>query len=140
MEKISNGEKMEVKTRVFVYGSLLTGLGNHGCLKGQALEGEAKTADKYTMVSLGGFPGLYEDGQTAIVGETYLVNAEGMRRLNMLEGVNESSPERGLYRREDIQLDDGSLAIGYIYNGNCREIVESGDWKQYRNANYRMVF
>lgn len=140
MEKVSKDEKMEIKTRVFVYGSLLSGLGNHACLEGQELEGGATTADKYTMVSLGGFPGLYEDGETSIVGETYLVNSEGMTRLNGLEGVNENNPKSGLYRREDIHLDDGSLAVGYIYNGNCEEVVESGDWKQYRAANRRMVY
>jgi gamma-glutamylcyclotransferase (GGCT)/AIG2-like uncharacterized protein YtfP len=140
MEKILKEETMEEKTRIFVYGSLLKGLGNHGCLDGQQLEGVACTEAEYTMVSLGGFPGLHEDGETAIVGETYLVDAAGMVRVNRLEGVNEEHPESGLYRREDIHLDDGSVAVGYIYNGDRGDVVESGDWRQYRANNRRMVY
>lgn len=139
MEKILNGEKIVKKTRVFVYGSLLTGLHNHGRLEGQELEGAAKTASKYTLLDLRAFPGLHENGKDSVAGETYLVDEEGMRKLNMLEGVDESEPHRGLYRREDIQLDDGSLAVGYIYNGKSNSIVEGGDWKSFLNAGEKAV-
>ena len=142
---------MSEKTRIFVYGSLLEGLGNHGFLVDQELVSEATTKASYTLIDLGSFPGLLEGGNTAVKGELYDVTESGMRRVNGLEGVDEDYPKRGLYRRENIEMDDGSVAIGYIYNNRTvglsrfeindmseedeeEEItgkVDSGNWREY---------
>ena len=62
--------------RVFVYGTLLSGFGNHArLLAGRSkMIGEAQTYAEYTMVSLGGFPGVIEGGDTSIQGEVYEVD------------------------------------------------------------------
>ncbi|MFQ5352882.1 MAG: gamma-glutamylcyclotransferase [Candidatus Binatia bacterium] len=127
-------------TRVFVYGSLLQGFGNHVLLHGATCLGEATTAPEFTMVSLGVFPGVYLDGDTTIQGEVYEVDEAQEARLNGLEGVDHDCPERGLYRREfiDVNLEGyGKVnVLIYIYNGSRwrsdDEIVESGSWRQYR--------
>ena len=69
-------------TLVFVYGTLKRGLSNHGWLRGQTFEGEARTVPRYRMFDLGGYPGmvLADEGEGgAIEGEVWAVDEEGLR-------------------------------------------------------------
>jgi len=121
-------------TKVFVYGSLLKGFGNHCLLEDAVFVGEATTKPEFTMVSLGAFPGVFLDGETPLQGEVYEVDTEQEDRLNGLEGVYKADPTQGLYRREFITLEDGTEDILiYIYNGSYRDdaVVESGSWRQH---------
>jgi len=88
------------------------------------------------MISLGGFPGLLEGGDTAIKGEVYEVNPEGMVRLDMLEGCDPRDPDRGMYGRLAIVLEDGREVMTYRYNteGHDREPISSGDWRAYSSS------
>ena len=80
---------------VFVYGSLMRGLCNHGVLEG-AGGGDSATLCSLDleMVSLGAFPALVqrkephsrEGASPRILGEVYRVSDEGLRDLDMLEG------------------------------------------------------
>jgi gamma-glutamylaminecyclotransferase len=74
--------------RVFVYGSLKSGFGNHGVLKGATFVEDAQLDGGYKMVSLGGFPGVIQvDDQEAVIsGEVYEVDGSGLAALDMLEG------------------------------------------------------
>ena len=98
---------------VFVYGSLLSGLGNHAILteRGARKIGNAKTAARYTMISLGAFPGVTPVGTDAIVGEVYSVTDEGLAALDKLEG----HPE--FYRRQmhDVAYGNGRKARAWCY-------------------------
>lgn len=71
---------------VFVYGTLKKGYGNHSVIKAAGGEFVKTFTTKpiYTMISLGGFPGVIEKGNTAISGEIYRVN--NMKPLDNLEG------------------------------------------------------
>lgn len=71
---------------VFVYGTLKKGFGNHRLLINQEFKGHHVTSPEYTMVSLGGFPGVIQDGRTSITGEVYSVTEEAMKSLDRLEG------------------------------------------------------
>ncbi len=105
-----------MKTRVFVYGTLKTGLSNHGWLRGQTLLGQAMTEPRYRMFDLGGYPGMVEcaDG-LSIEGEVWEVDEAGLARLNVLEGVAE-----GEYALDVIALKGdwaGREVLGYLYLG-----------------------
>jgi gamma-glutamylcyclotransferase (GGCT)/AIG2-like uncharacterized protein YtfP len=117
---------------VFVYGSLLSGLGNHGLLQrhdARAL-GNGRTADAFTMISLGAFPGVIEKGDTAIEGELYEVDDDGVAGLDMLEGNG------SFYTREQKLIrTDGGTVVAWIYLLPPRyleereDVVASGNWR-----------
>lgn len=125
-ESISDGILPEKTELVFVYGSLLSGLGNNRVLGDSLCQGLA-TIEGYRMVSLGAFPGLVY-GDEVSQGELYSVTAGTMARLDMLEGDGE------FYTRE---LTDTALGKAWVYvlplerYGNHNP-VPSGDWKQYK--------
>ena len=124
-------------TRVFVYGTLLQGFGNNRLLRGQEFLGTAETEGEFTLLSLTGFPGLMEGGETAIKGEVYEVDDECLVWLDFLEGVNPKNPEGGLYRRLDVVLADGQEVVTYCINreegDGDFDSIESGDWREYVN-------
>ena len=125
--------------RIFVYGSLRAGFGNHRLLKDSRYIGEAVTAPQYTMLHLGGFPGVVADGQTSIVGEVYEVDHDTLRLLDRLEG------HPNFYARTPIEvarvgntdIDLGPEAIDaevyllpqqWVEDGR-NPIIAGGDWK-----------
>ena len=115
-------------TLVGVYGSLLAGLGNHRVLHGAEFVGPDSLPPEYGMVSLGGFPGVFKDGDSPIVLELYLVDADGLIRLDRLEGNG------SFYTREEVRTDGNALPWVYLlpkagYKDN--ETVASGDWKAF---------
>ena len=75
------------KRIIFVYGTLKKGLGNHRVLEGATYLGTASTEPTFTLLHLGGFPGIIRGGETAVQGELYLVTSQTMMdRLDRLEG------------------------------------------------------
>lgn len=122
-------------TKIFVYGTLLRDQGNWSwALQDQTFICEAETEPEYTMISLGGFPGVLEGGETSIKGEVFEVDDERMPSIDNLEGVNHDKPEDGMYRAEVITLTDGTEALIYIYNSEGRrrcEEIESGSWLEH---------
>lgn len=76
--------------KVFVYGSLKRGFGNHGLLEGSKYVGTTETVyHNFRMHPLlGSFPAVTActDDGFAIVGELYEVNLVTLKRLDMLEG------------------------------------------------------
>ena len=112
--------------RVFVYGSLLSGLHNH-----QAFLGSCKKladAEIYgEMFSLGSFPAVIS-GKDVIKGEVYLLSPEQVKRLDFLE----SHPM--WYRRTRVDSTVGEVQT-YLYVDE-EELIEyprvnSGDWRAY---------
>jgi len=122
---------MANKNLCAVYGSLRKGLGNHGLIANSNFVGETISEDKYTMFSLGYFPGIVEDGETNIVLEVYEVDADTELRLDRLEGYVESNPERSFYIKKKINTEFGEAFI-YIYNGRpSAKVVEDGNWTKF---------
>lgn len=127
---------------VAVYGSLLTGLHNHSVMKDAqgVLVGEDTTYPDYQMVSLGGFPGLFDVGQGKGIGikiEVYEVPESGLKGpLDWLEGYSEDDERGSMYIRKKINTSYGESWI-YLYNSRSEidafkdRVVTSGDWKSY---------
>lgn len=112
---------------VFVYGSLLTGLGNHRLMEGGEFITDGEVHDA-AMYSLGGFPGVVH-GVGTIKGELWEVSAAQEVALDRLEG------HPTFYKREPVTVhtDTGEhTAWMYIYQGDVRSMprVDSGSWRK----------
>lgn len=125
--------------KIFVYGTLLSGFGNHKRL----LENKSTylgTAEiKGKMFSMGGFPGVTE-GEDDIHGEVYEVNDEVLKSLDRLEG------HPNFYKRTQVELTSDwegyevevyicqhiPKGAPYISHGSWRKYVEesSKDWRK----------
>ena len=116
-------------TRVFVYGTLLQGEGNHDLLAGAELVGPARTLPRFTLHDLGAFPGLVQGGSDAVLGEVYLVGRDTLARLDRLEG------HPRFYRRVPVALEDGTSVETYVLPrervASC-PVIRSGSWRAHR--------
>lgn len=119
------------KIKIFVYGTLLEGYGNHRHFLSNAEKlGEYQTDPKFTMISLGGFPGLMEGGKTSIQGEVYEVTEEEFKNVDRLEGYNAHNPTTGLYNRIQIPTEYGNAWVYIINRSSDRyPIITNGSWK-----------
>ncbi|HEY6558391.1 MAG TPA: gamma-glutamylcyclotransferase family protein [Polyangiaceae bacterium] len=114
-------------TRLFVYGSLLSGERDHPLLSGAEHLGLASTAPEYYLVELNGFPALVHGGKLCVVGECYRADAALLRRLD----VHKQHPV--LFQRQRLRLADGELAYTYMMTleqVRGRRRLKSGDWRQ----------
>jgi gamma-glutamylcyclotransferase (GGCT)/AIG2-like uncharacterized protein YtfP len=124
-------------TKIFVYGSLLRGFGNWSwALRDQTFIGTAETLPEYEMISLGGFPGVLSNGNTAIQGEVFEVDDARLRQIDTLEGADRTHPMRGMYRAVEITLADGTEVWTYLYNSGDganpgSRHIPSGSWREY---------
>lgn len=115
-------------TRVFVYGTLLSGEPNHRLLRGARLIGPARTQPRFTLFDYGPFPALAARGKHAVEGEVYEVDALMLAALDRLEG------HPRFYERTSIALDGAGRVEAYLFpKGRLagRPIIESGCWRRY---------
>jgi gamma-glutamylcyclotransferase (GGCT)/AIG2-like uncharacterized protein YtfP len=117
-----------------VYGTLREGWGNNRLLQNEGVEllGQMRTPASYNMYSLGGFPGVAENGNTAILVEIYRVtNKSVISRVNALEGYSGvRGSDENWYDTCDVETEWG-LANMFTMNGlNGRgsSVITSGDW------------
>jgi len=95
-------------TKICVYGSLLSDLGNHGVLRDSKLIKKETIQAPYFMVSLGGFPGLIPDRQKTnhkIVVEIYSVTNDIYKSVERLEGFPH------FYQKATVSTTEGQLEI-----------------------------
>ncbi len=120
---------MTATTRVFVYGSLLSGEPNHRILAGARRVGAGRTAARFALHDLGAYPAMIDGGAHAIAGEVYDVDPKTLARLDVLEG------HPRYYRRTAITLADGSSAETYLLTPaqvEGRPLIASGNWRERR--------
>lgn len=112
-------------TRVFVYGTLRRGEYNHHYLSSATYVGQTRTEPSFTLVDLGGYPGLLLEGSTPVVGELYDVDVTTLARLDLLE----EAPE--VYRRQWLHLNAEVSAMVYVIPKRFTHqapVLVSGDW------------
>jgi gamma-glutamylcyclotransferase (GGCT)/AIG2-like uncharacterized protein YtfP len=117
--------------KLFVYGTLLSGEGNHRRLSASRLLGAQRTEPRYTLISLGRFPALLEGGDTSVSGEVYEVDALTLAALDQLEG------HPHFYRRTSLALLGGESVQGYVLArvlNATYPLIPGGDWREYRCA------
>jgi gamma-glutamylcyclotransferase (GGCT)/AIG2-like uncharacterized protein YtfP len=112
-------------TRLFLYGTLMSGERSHGRLRGSPCLGPARTIAAYTLFHLGAYPAMAGGGETAIQGELYEVDAALLAELDAFEGVPD------LYERVAVRLEDGE-AQGYAMRREQlagRPVIAGGAWR-----------
>ena len=106
-----------------VYGTLKAGFGNHRLLAKSEFVAKVTTKPDFTMVSLGGFPGVIEGGDTPILGELYKVPPECHVNLDRLEGYPD------FYGKTEVETEHGSATM-YVLDEKYLSYnhVENGEW------------
>lgn len=127
---------MPVISKLFVYGSLMSGLGLHGALRKSSRVGfdlNPKVRG-YQLVDLGAFPGAIPGAETQFVlGELYAVTNDVLRELDAVEGVPT------FYERIQVRA-DGHAAWMYVLSkeflqfNTPKQRVPGGDWRKYHAA------
>jgi gamma-glutamylcyclotransferase (GGCT)/AIG2-like uncharacterized protein YtfP len=124
--------------RVFVYGTLKSGIHNHRLLAHAKFIGYAITDQAYHMVA-GGFPIVLEGGDYAVKGEVYEVDDATLRYLDYLEGYRDEDNPANMYDRRSIVVQVWTGAAlenqrASIYIGNNKRGV--GDsWPEWTVTN-----
>jgi gamma-glutamylcyclotransferase (GGCT)/AIG2-like uncharacterized protein YtfP len=119
---------------LFVNGTLMRGLALHGNLSGARFLGEARTAPRYRLFSIGDrHPGMFEveAGGVSVAGELYDLPADVWARV-------EAGEPPGLYKGP-VHLDDGRVVDGILFprelaEGRHAEISRFGGWREYMAA------
>ena len=113
-------------SRVFVYGTLKSGFSAHQLLQAARFV-DGQFALNCALDDQGSFPGMVFEAGNRVWGEVYEVDDDTLQSLDHYEGV-----AHGLYRREEVELYDGSKALAYLFNRDHsgRPKVESGVWDE----------
>lgn len=128
--------KEENKNLIAVYGSLRRTLGNHRLIENSNYLGTFNTEPVFSLYSLGGFPGLKENGNTSVMMEVYEVDDQTARSVDALEGYSPNRPAT-FYDKIQIETPFGQAGV-YIYVSNIPENkkVKSGDWVSFIKEKY----
>lgn len=113
---IKRKEEKYMKYKIFVYGTLMSGMNNHHYLENSKYLGNCEI-EGYEMYHLRYYPGIIE-GKGRIKGEVYEIDEETLHLIDFLEG------EGSLYIRKEIETEYGITYI-YVYNkciDNCNKI------------------
>ena len=113
-------------SRFFCYGTLRRGCSAHDLLQGSPFLGTITTQPHYHLYRVGPFPGMVIGDETGgVQGELFEVSDA------VLGIVDQYENEPYLFRRELIDLSDGSQAWAYLYARPMRHPVEikDGVWK-----------
>ena len=116
-------------SKLFIYGTLKKGYRAHHFLEehNAVFLEEAATHPRYHLFKLGWYPGMVIDEEFygVVHGELYEVTEDCLEHLDMYEGAPH------LFRREEIELEDGSKAISYLYmmETGAPNWIENGVWE-----------
>ena len=119
--------QVDMRADLFVYGTLRQSEQAHELLGPDAvLIRDAITLPNYTLYRIDWYPGLVEEGTTAVKGELWSIQSARWAYLDEYEDVPVD------YVRKKITLVGGVSAYAYIYVGSLHEAVllSSGDWLQ----------
>ena len=118
--------------RLFCYGSLKQGQCSHDLLERAGVEylASAKTTPSYRLYQIDWFPGMKKGPpvRDGVQGEVYEIdNEEVWLELDAYEGI-----DSGLFKKEEIELSDGSTAIAYLYNRSTKgkKEIPDGRWQE----------
>ena len=114
--------------KVFVYGSLLSGLSNNRVLGDSVMIEETTMAIAAKMVSLGSYPALVHGSEiSGIKGEIYDVDEQTFQSLDYLEG-HPTFYERSLIDDVWVYFLNSEIATARYPE------VESGDWRAFHKV------
>ena len=114
---------------LFVYGTLMRGEWAHGLLSGSSFVGEATTAPGHALLDLGSYPGMVREGDGAVRGELFTIEAALVPKLDEYEGAPE------LFERAVVELADGTKALSYLFRAGASAAtarIPDGNWRSRR--------
>jgi len=132
-------------TKIGVYGSLLSGLGNHGLLRYEMDTGNARLIgnDKikgFKLYAISSFPGIKrsESEESEVKVEVCEVNNRALDSVRSLEGYNPYIDKNNFYDEIQTQTEDHGEISVYLYMPTVRpeNLVEHGDWREFRGKRY----
>lgn len=112
----------------FCYGTLKRGFKAHSILElhNAVFVKKAKTASRYQLYQINWFPGMVIDDlqEGGVQGEVFSVTDECIERLDQYEGAPD------LFKRHNIELEDGTYAVAYLFNEDVsdKKKIEDGEW------------
>lgn len=116
--------------KVFVYGTLMNGHGNHGSYLSQSKYMGKGEITGYALYVVSSFPGIVPESGAKVKGEVYEVDQTTLSRLDCLEG------EGSLYLRKqvDVLINEQIVqAWTYIWNheteGKEKITYDAQPWK-----------
>lgn len=115
--------------KVFVYGTLKKGFGNHRLLDGRSVFVQEDAIQGHTLFDLGPYPALQSGGEDTISGEVYMIGPNTLRDLDRLEG------HPTFYERRVVKTVGGHEVWAYFMDnvrGSARKI--EGSWPSKRAA------
>jgi gamma-glutamylcyclotransferase (GGCT)/AIG2-like uncharacterized protein YtfP len=120
-------------TRVFVYGTLMSG----GRLNTYGMEGATfvrPATMRGTLWSVGqGFPAFTDNDpfDGVVHGELWDVDFDTLQRLDGIEGFRRHQPEHSMYLRVIRRTLFGEPVWVYLWNGDTDrlQLIESGCWR-----------
>lgn len=120
--------------RVFVYGTLRRGCSAHDLLTkwSATFLGELRTTSQFSLYQHDCCPGIVvEESPRGVLGEVFEVDEGVLEDLDYYECVAECGSS-GLFRREEIELEDGTTAVAYLYNRpyHHSEKLPEGVWHE----------
>jgi gamma-glutamylcyclotransferase (GGCT)/AIG2-like uncharacterized protein YtfP len=125
-------------TKVFCYGTLKQGFHAHRLISSPSTKflGEAATHPRFHLYNVSSFPGMVEGDEPdgGVRGELYEVDDGTLAVLDRYECVSQ-----GLFTRSEVELDDGSVALAYLFSGDEHmgmtrgRRIEAGEWTQADN-------
>jgi gamma-glutamylcyclotransferase (GGCT)/AIG2-like uncharacterized protein YtfP len=119
----------QLPARVFVYGTLKRGHGNHALLERGRARYLGRDRIEGSMHSLGAFPAVTLAAAGTVHGELYEVSPETLRRLDRLEGTP------SFYQRTRVSMSTGMEAWVYVMTAEklaAAPAVASGCWENRR--------
>ena len=129
---IGHTQLLGCKMKIFVYGTLKKGFGNHYLLEESRFLGKASLTGNYRMISLDAFPMVVESQEEyTIYGELYEIDKQTLVSLDMLEGYPH------FYDRDVVTVIDdiGKSHDAYMYIGHNNDVfyfstntVKDGNW------------
>jgi gamma-glutamylcyclotransferase (GGCT)/AIG2-like uncharacterized protein YtfP len=109
--------------KLFVYGTLKKGYQNSYYLKDAKFLGEFTTDPIFSMYSFGAYPGVSENGNTAIIGEIYEVDKKQLASIDCLEWYPH------YYQRVKIETSFGEVWMYVVNQQRCAgKIATNGIW------------
>jgi gamma-glutamylcyclotransferase (GGCT)/AIG2-like uncharacterized protein YtfP len=114
--------------KVFVYGTLKQGHGNHHLLSKAKFIGEAEIKG-WELYNLGYYPGLKEGPEDSVVkGEVYQIDGATLERLDGLEGYRNSSNDHYIRIIVDHPEHGAMYTYYYPHAVDCKYLIESGEF------------
>jgi gamma-glutamylcyclotransferase (GGCT)/AIG2-like uncharacterized protein YtfP len=118
-------------TKLFVYGSLKKGFGNHRLLETSEFLGEETLPKEqgFHMISLGSFPAIVPNSiqATPIYGEVYEINEPVFIRIDRLEGYPT------FYNRRLVPTKYGAAWVYFLKSPHSPDmIIPDGAWTNTR--------